>query len=211
MLDLIREGWDRLVRFFSREEVTAGEVLAESSPSRILAEPLSTTSESEPELQEEPVDLSQWKVTNYTESPFEKCGRLYIEGDDLVIRSDLDTRGFFIPLVDVVDVLDGETVPILLLSNGTQVGMAKRSVSGKAINFLIEPLLHTSPVSRVMDVLDGRARKAAVFVGREEIGIEKKSQSIRLIWLECSILLSNPFDIIIIHLVVFALGIALFL
>jgi hypothetical protein len=62
-----------------------------------------------------------------------------------------------------------------------------------------------------MDVLDGRARKAAVFVGREEIGIEKKSQSIRLIWLECSILLSNPFDIIIIHLVVFALGIALFL
>jgi hypothetical protein len=211
VLDLIREGWDRLVRFFSREEVTAGEVLAESSPSRILAEPLSTTSESEPELQEEPVDLSQWKVTNYTESPFEKCGRLYIEGDDLVIRSDLDTRGFFIPLVDVVDVLDGETVPILLLSNGTQVGMAKRSVSGKAINFLIEPLLHTSPVSRVMDVLDGRARKAAVFVGREEIGIEKKSQSIRLIWLECSILLSNPFDIIIIHLVVFALGIALFL
>jgi len=69
VLDLIREGWDRLVRFFFREEVTTREVLVESSPSRILAGPLSTTSESEPELQEEPVALSHWKVTNYTESP----------------------------------------------------------------------------------------------------------------------------------------------
>ena len=132
MFDLIRDGWDRLIRFFSGDEVTTGEVLAESSPSRILAEPLATMSESEPELQEEPVDLSRWEVTEYTESPFEKCGRLYIEGDDLVIRSDLDTRGFCIPLVDMVDVLDGETVPVLLLSDATQVGVAKRSVSGKS-------------------------------------------------------------------------------
>ncbi|HPA07332.1 MAG TPA: hypothetical protein PLK36_03465 [Methanoregulaceae archaeon] len=178
MLDLIREGWDRLVRFFSGgEEVTATEepetgtapVLAESSPSRILVEPISITSESEPELQEEPGDLSRWNVTNYTESPFEKCGRLYIEGDDLVIRFDLDDRGFCIPLVDVAEVLDGEPVPVLLLANGTQVGVAKRSASGKAMNIWIEPFLYTSPLARVMDVLDGRARKAAVFVGREEV------------------------------------------
>ena len=64
MLDLIREGWDRLVRFFSgSEEVTAGEVQAEISPSGIPAGPLSATSESEPELQVEPVDLSRWNVT----------------------------------------------------------------------------------------------------------------------------------------------------
>ena len=170
MLDLIREGWDRLVRFFTGgEEATAGEILVESSPSGILVEPLSTTSESQPELQEEPVDLSRWNVTNYTESPFEKCGRLFIEGDDLVITTDLDARGFCIPLVKVVDVLDGETVPVLLLSNRTHVGLAKRSVSGKAMNFWIEPFLYTSPLVRVMDVLDGRARKAAVFVGREEV------------------------------------------
>ena len=169
MLDLIREGWDRLVRFFSREEVTTGEVLAESSPSRILAGPFSTTSESEPEFQEEPVDLSQWKVTNYTESAFEKCGRLYIEGDDLLIRTDLDPRGFYIRLADMAEVLDGETVPVLLLSDGTHVGVAKRSFSGKAINFWIDPFLYTSPLVRVMDVLEGRARKAAVFVGREEV------------------------------------------
>jgi len=168
MLDLIREGWDRLVRFFTGgEEVTAGEVQVESSPSRILAEPLSTTLESEPELQEEPVDLSRWEVTEYTDSPFEKCGRLYIEGDDLVIRSDLDVRGFCIPLVDVADILDGETVPVLLLANGTQVGVAKRSASGKAMNIWIEPILYTSPLVRVMDVLDERARKAAVFVVSE--------------------------------------------
>ena len=47
MLDLIREGWDRLVRFFSGgEEVTTGEVLAESSPPRIPAGQSSTSSES---------------------------------------------------------------------------------------------------------------------------------------------------------------------
>ena len=178
MLDVIRKGWDRLVRFFTGgEEVTATEepetgtapVLTESSPSGILVEPISVTSESEPELQEEPVDLSRWNVTNYTESPFEKCGRLYIKGDDLVIRSDLDARGVCIQLVDVVGVLDGEAVPVLLLSNGTQVGIAKRSASGKAMNVWIEPFLYTSPLARVMDVLEGRARKAAVFVGRDEI------------------------------------------
>lgn len=169
MLDVILKSWDRLVRFFTREEVTAGEIQVESSPSRILAEPLSTTSKSEQELQEEPVELSRWEVTEYTDSPFEKCGRLYIEGDDLVIRSGLDTRGFYIPLVDAVDVLDGETVPVLLISDGTQVGVAKRSASGKAMNVWIEPFLYTSPLARVMDVLDGRARKAAVFVGREEV------------------------------------------
>ena len=180
MLDVIRKGWDRLVRFFSGgEEVTTGEVLAESSPSRILVEPLSTTSESQPELQEVQPDLSRWNVTNYTESPFEKCGRLFIEGDDLVIRSDLDTRGFWIPLIDVVAVLDGETVPVLLLANGTQVGVAKRSASGKAINFWIDPIQYTSPLARVMDVLDGRARKAAVFVGRE--GVEGSVSKLLLI------------------------------
>jgi hypothetical protein len=169
VLDLIREGWDRLVRFFSGgEEVAAGEVLAESSSAGILVEPHSTASENEPELQEEPVDLSRWKVTEYTESPFEKCGRLYIEGDDLVIRSDLDTRGFFIPLVEVAEVLAWETVPVLMISDGTQVGVAKRSASGKAMNVWIEPFLYTSPLSRVMDVLEWRTRKAAVFVGRGE-------------------------------------------
>jgi len=133
-----------------------------------LRERLASFEEGEPELQGEQPDLSRWKVSEYTESPFEKCGRLFIEGNDLVIRSDLDARGFCIPLVDLVAVLDGEPQPVLLLSNHTQVGVAKRSASGKAMNFVIEPFLYTSPLARVMDVVEGSARKAAVFMGREE-------------------------------------------
>lgn len=119
---------------------------------------------------EPPYDFSRWTITEVRESPFEKCGRLYIEGDDLVIRTDLDTRGFRIPLRDIVAVLDGEPQPIRLLRKGKKVGLAKRSASGKAVNFIIDPYLYTVPLSRVMDVLEGRARKAAVFVGRDVTG-----------------------------------------
>lgn len=111
-------------------------------------------------------DFSRWTITEGRESPFEKCGRLYVEGDDLVIRTDLDTRGFRVPLRDIVAVLDGEPQPIRVLMKGNKVGIAKRSASGKAMNFIIDPYLYTVPLSRVMDVLEGRARKAAVFVGR---------------------------------------------
>lgn len=113
-----------------------------------------------------PYDFSRWTISEYRESPFEKCGRLYIEGDDLVIRSDLDTQGFRIRLTDVVAVLNGEPQDIQSLKTGKKVGMARRSASGRAMNFLIEPFLYTSPLSRVMDVLEGRARKAALFVGK---------------------------------------------
>lgn len=111
-------------------------------------------------------DFSRWTITEVRESPFEKVGRLYIEGDDLVIRSDLDTRGFRVPLRDIVAVLDGEPQPIRVLRKGNKVGIAKRSASGKAVNFIIDPYLYTVPLSRVMDVLEGRAGKAGMFVGR---------------------------------------------
>jgi len=45
--------------------------------------------------------------------------------------------------------------------------VVRLSVSGKGVNFVIDPVLYTSPLTRVVDVLEGRARKAAVFVGRE--------------------------------------------
>lgn len=114
-----------------------------------------------------PHDFSRWTISEYVESPFEKCGRLYIMGDDLVIRSDLDARGFRVRLVDVVAVLNGEPQDIRLLKTGKKVGTARLSASGKAMNYLIEPFLYTSPLGRVMDVLEGRAGKAAVFVGRD--------------------------------------------
>lgn len=166
MFDLIREGWKRLVRFFTGEEVSPEGDVAESPDLEIPVTPLSTSSvpAAENELSE---DLSKWMVTEYLESPFEKVGRLYVEADNLVIRSDLDDRGFYLPLVDVTEVLAGNPRPFLLIPTGEQVGVAKVSTSGKAMNFWIDPVLYTSPLVRVMDVLEGRARKAAVFVGRE--------------------------------------------
>jgi hypothetical protein len=94
------------------------------------------------------------------------CGNHNYHSLLFIVCPDLDTRVFFIPLADVAEVLAGETVLVLLISDGTQVGVAKRSVSGKAMNIWIEPFLYTSPLVRVMNVLEGRARKAAVFVGR---------------------------------------------
>jgi len=44
-----------------------------------------------------------------------------------------------------------------------------RTHTGSVRDTQIEPFLYTSPLARVMDVLEGRARKAAVFVGREEV------------------------------------------
>jgi len=35
------------------------------------------------------------------------------------------------------------------------------------VNFRVDALLYTSPVARVRDVLERKARKAAVFMGRE--------------------------------------------
>jgi hypothetical protein len=109
--------------------------------------------------------LTRWNVSESPASPFEKCGRLFVRGDDLVVRSDRDPRGFSIPRADVARVLDGEAVPIHL-ETGEPAGVAKRSASGKAVNFRIGPFLYTAPLAKVRDVVEGRARKAAVFVGR---------------------------------------------
>ena len=46
------------------------------------------------------------------------------------------------------------------------VGVAGLSASGKAMNFWIDPVLYTAPLARVMDVIEGQARKAALFAGR---------------------------------------------
>jgi len=160
MIDLLKAGLQRVVRFLTGE-VSAGEV--ESPGSRIPEGDLSTS------LNESPVDLSRWTVTEHVESPFEKVGRLYVQGDDLVIRSDLDTRVFRVPLSDVDAVLDGESRAVRLLWSNEEVGVARVSASGKAVNFIIDPVLYTSPLMRVVDVLEGRARKAAVFVRREVV------------------------------------------
>ena len=163
MLSMIWNGIKRLASFLTGEDPAAGTEEPESSgsgiPERDLSNPLAGS----------PVDLSRWTVTEHVESPFEKAGRLYLEGDDLVIRSDLDSRGFRVPLGDVVAVLDGNPQAIRLLGSSEEAGVVRLSASGKAVNFVINPFLYTAPLTRVIDVLEGRARKAAVFVGREVV------------------------------------------
>jgi len=112
-------------------------------------------------------DAGRWTVTVYEESPFEKVGRLYRDGGCLVVRSDLDTRGFSVLLADMAAVLSGEPQAVRLRVTGEVVGVVSLSASGKAVNVWIDPVLYTAPLARVMDVLEGRARKAAVFAGRE--------------------------------------------
>jgi len=157
VIDLLKAGLQRVVRFFAGTE-PAGEV--ESPGSGIPDGGFSTS------LNESPVDLSRWTVTEHVESPFEKVGRLYVQGDDLIIRSDLDSRGFRVPLSDVDAVLDGELRAVLLFGSNEEVGVVRLSASGKGVNFSITPYLYTSPLRDVVRVLEGRARKAAVFVGR---------------------------------------------
>ena len=164
MLDMIWNGIKRVAAFLTGKDpaVRTGEHEPSGSgfPDRDLSPPLAESS----------VDLSRWTVTEHVESPFEKAGRLYLEGDDLVIRSDLDRRGFRVPLGDVVAVLDGELKVVRLLGSEEEAGVVRLSASGKAMNFVINPFLYTAPLTRVMDVLEGRARKAAVFVGTGQQG-----------------------------------------
>jgi len=121
VLKLIRKALNRVARLFSsRERATVEEARAKSPPPVIPETTLPTTSQSEPELQEMqpslfssdaagpsagapvpgenqvPPPLSRWEVTERTRSPFEKCGRLSMEGNDLVLHSDLD-RGVLHP------------------------------------------------------------------------------------------------------------------
>jgi len=109
-----------------------------------------------------------WTITEHLESPFEKVGRLYIEGENLVIRSDLDDRGFSIPLSDIPAVLDGDTELIFLLDGKTEVGTVRISTSGRAMNFTIEPFYYTTPLQSITKMLAGEQRKAPLFVGREQ-------------------------------------------
>jgi hypothetical protein len=110
-----------------------------------------------------------WTVREHVDPPFEKVGRLYIEGENLVIRSELDHRGFLIPLPVISEVFDGDTHLIFLLDGKTEVGTVRLSTSGRAMNFAIEPFYYTTPLQSVGRVLAGEQRKAPLFVGREQV------------------------------------------
>ncbi|HNW80538.1 MAG TPA: hypothetical protein PLM60_04575 [Methanoregulaceae archaeon] len=140
---------------------------SESQASRIPVGALSTPSS---ESSEAVVDLSRWTITEHVESPFEKVGRIYLVGPDMVIRSDLDSRGFQVPLDDVDAVLAKIPQDIRLLKTGKKVGTVQLSTSGRAMNFAIEPFFYTTPLHSLTRMLAGEQRKAPLFVGREQVG-----------------------------------------
>ena len=163
MLDLIAVLVSLLRGLFpKKEEEVTGQVSSAVSETEPVVEDLS-------ELDEPVVDLSRWTVTLHAESPFEKVGRLYLEGTNLVIRSEIDSRGFFMELADVGMVLDGDPGPIRLLSDGSITGTAKKSISGLAVNFTISPFFYTTPLRSLNPVLADEIRKAPLFVGRDQV------------------------------------------
>ena len=162
MLDLIAAFVSRLRGLFPKKENVIG------TASSAVSEPVPVSevlSESEGPV----VDLSRWTLTLHDESPFEKVGRLYLEGTNLVIRSEIDSRGFFMELADVGMVLDGDPGPIRLLSDGSITGTAKKSISGLAVNFTINPFFYTTPLRSLNPVLAEEVRKAPLFVGRDQV------------------------------------------
>ncbi len=113
--------------------------------------------------------INKWQVYTQERSPFEKVGRIYREDSSLIIRSQVDRRGFLIDLGGMEQVLDGETVKIVSLEDDNQAGTARLSVSGKAVNFKIDPFFYTTPLKSLSPVLEGKKRKAPLFVGREQV------------------------------------------
>ena len=166
MLETIRNGIRWLFVYLKGED---GKLVApdesESQASRILVGVLSTSSAAT----EGVLDLSRWTITEHVESPFEKVGRIYIVGTDMVIRSDLDSRGFQVHLDNVDDVLAGDPQDIRLLMTGKKVGTVQLSTSGRAMNFTIDPFFYTTPLYSVSRMLMGGQRKAPLFVGREQV------------------------------------------
>ncbi|HPH35770.1 MAG TPA: hypothetical protein PLU94_09815 [Methanoregulaceae archaeon] len=96
-----------------------------------------------------------WTITEHLESSFEKVGRLYIEGENLMIRSDLDHRRFRIPLSDITAILDGDTELMFVLDSQAEIGTVRLSTSGRAMNFAIEPFFYTTPLQAIQRVLTG--------------------------------------------------------
>ena len=162
MLNLIATFVSRLRGIFPKKKEVAGAVSSAVSEPEPVKEVLS---ESEGPL----VDFSRWTVTLHEESPFEKVGRLYLGGTNLVIRSEIDSRGFYMELADVGLVLDGDPGPIRLLSDGSITGTAKKSTSGLAMNFTISPFFYTTPLRSLNPVLVEEVRKAPLFVGRDQV------------------------------------------
>jgi len=118
----------------------------------------------------EPATVSdEWAVRTYVDPVFVKVGRVYLDAGALVIRSDLDTRGFVIPEDDLDEALTGGIGAVLIFDQIATVGFARLSQSGLAMNIIIDTQLHTIPMRSLTPVLTGHHRKAPLFVPAEDV------------------------------------------
>ena len=116
-----------------------------------------------------PAGFEDWSVHPYVDPTFEKIGRVYVDTEDLIIRSDRDERVFLLVAEDLDSALTGGTGTVRLLELLTTVGTAHLSTSGLALNLVIDNQLHTIPMRSLSRVLTGANRKAPLFVPAEDL------------------------------------------
>jgi len=111
-----------------------------------------------------PKEYSKWEIRPCTRREFDKIGRLFLEGGDLVIK--IDGLPFYVVNArDIGRLSDGEIVDVRETGSHISVGTARPSMSGRAVNFKIGNRLYTVPFRNFRAVVEGKARKAAVFMG----------------------------------------------
>ena len=111
-----------------------------------------------------PKEHPKWEIRPCKPREFDKVGRLFLEGGDLVIK--VDGLPFYVVLAsDLRRLVAGEIVDIRETGRHGPVVTARQSASGRGINFKIGNRLHTVPYRNFRAVVEGRARKAAVFEG----------------------------------------------
>ena len=92
-----------------------------------------------------------------------------LNNGDLIIRSDLDSRGFFLGDEDLDLALTGGVGSVRLLDSAGVIGTARLSTSGRALNLLIDQQLHTIPLRSLTPVITSCTCKGPLFVPAEDL------------------------------------------
>ena len=164
----MRELVKNIIERIKKRIFPSSSVVTASSQARdVPVQPVATMDQAV--LTEDPLPSSSipdgWVVTPYRDPVFEKIGRVYMEQGDLVVRSDLDERGFLIIDEDLALALTGEIGKVRLYSDPpAEVGSARLSTSGLALNIIIDQQLHTIPLKVLTPVITGNRRKAPLFI-----------------------------------------------
>ena len=115
---------------------------------------------------------SRWEVRASAAPLFVKVGRVYLDGEDLVIRSDLDPQVLLVMSESLQRALHGDTGTLFFLDLPAAAGTVRLSVSGLALNLLTQEHLYTVPIRSLEPVLSGQRRKAPLFVPAGEVAPE---------------------------------------